>query len=42
MLTLKRYFKIWKKQRNENEIIRNNGICDDCWDTVKMKKDGLI
>jgi acetyl-CoA carboxylase beta subunit len=26
---------------NKEELSRNNGVCNDCWDTAKMNEDGL-
>jgi DNA-directed RNA polymerase subunit RPC12/RpoP len=29
------------KPINNDELNRNEGVCDDCWDTAKMKEDDL-
>lgn len=29
------------KPIDNNELSRNDGVCDDCWDTAKMKEDDL-
>jgi hypothetical protein len=31
-----------QKPTDTDELSRNEGVCDDCWDTAKMKEDGLI
>jgi hypothetical protein len=33
--------KTCSKQTDNEELNTNQGVCDDCWDTTKMKEEGL-